>query len=56
VVCELGSHIFGRIAIRLVENLHRASGHAEHGKRNRAKREMLVQHHAEKAGYQYLIG
>src|SRR5439155_24903784 len=37
-------------------DLHRSAGQPEHGERNGSEREMIVEHHAEEARYQYLVG
>ena len=56
VACELHSHSLGRVAGRLAVDLHRAARQSEHGKRDRGECEMIIQHDAEEAGDQYLVG
>ena len=56
VAREFGSDAFGRIADGVVVDLHRAAGQPEHRQRNRREREMVIQHHAEEARDQDLVG
>ena len=52
---EFHSHPFGRVAVEVVVDLHRAARQPEHGKRNGRKRKMIIQHHAEETRDQYLV-
>ena len=56
VAREFHSDPFGSVAGRVVVDLHRAAGQPEHRERNRGERKMIIQHDAEEARYQDLVG
>ena len=56
VAREFDADAFGRVAVGFVVDLHRAAGQPEHRQRNRGKCKMVIQHHAEEARDQDLVG
>ena len=56
VAREFRSDAFGGVAGGVVVNLHRAAGQSEHRQRNRRERKMVIQHYAEEARDQDLVG
>ena len=55
-MCEFHADPFGSVAVGFAVDLHRAAGQPEHRQRNRREREMIIQHDAEEASDQDLVG
>ncbi len=56
VTREFGAHPVGSVTIGLAIDLHRAAGQAEHRQRNGDEGKVIIEHDAEEAGDEDLIG